>query len=113
MNFKLIGMGENDKVKVERRTNLPSPSFASSSGSRPLRSLEIAETLGALVLSQIPSLINLSRISHENIPGLSRLYSSIRASTSGVATLGLLPPITPGLMLPVSWYRFKIFDTHP
>lgn len=26
---------------------------------------------------------------------------------------GLLPPITPGLMLPVSWYRFRILETHP
>lgn len=81
----------------------PSPSLTSSSGSRPLSSREIADTLGALVRSQIPSLISRSLISHENIPGLSRLYSSILASTSGVATRGLLPPMTPGLMLPVSW----------
>ena len=27
--------------------------------------------------------------------------------TSGVATLGFDPPITPGLMLPVSWYLFN------
>lgn len=81
----------------------PSPSLTSSSESRPLSSREIADTLGALVRSQMPSLISRSLISHENIPGLSRLYSSILASTSGVATRGLLPPMTPGLMLPVSW----------
>lgn len=96
-----------------KKFHSPSPSFASSSGSRPLSSLEIAETLGALVLSQIPSLISRSLISHEKIPGLSRLYSSILASTSGVATRGLLPPITPGRMLPVSWYRLRIFETQP
>lgn len=56
---------------------------------------------------------SLSRISQLNIAGLAFLYSSMRRSTSGVATLGLLPPITPGLMLPVSWYRLRIFDTHP
>lgn len=34
--------------------------------------------------------------------GFSRLYCSMRVSTSGVATRGLEPPITPGLMDPVS-----------
>lgn len=47
------------------------------------------------------------------MPGLAFLYSSIRFSTSGVATRGLLPPMTPGRMLPVSWYRLRIFETHP
>lgn len=28
-------------------------------------------------------------------------------------TLGFDPPITPGLIEPVSWYRFKILETHP
>lgn len=46
--------------------------------------------------------MSFSRISHENIPGFCRLSSSILASTSGVATLGFDPPITPGLMDPVS-----------
>ena len=50
------------------------------------------------------TLTSLSLISQLNIPGLSFLYSSILFSTSGVATRGLLPPITPGLILPVSWY---------
>lgn len=56
---------------------------------------------------------SLSRISQLNMAGLAFLYSSMRLSTSGVATLGLLPPITPGRMLPVSWYRLRIFDTQP
>ena len=57
--------------------------------------------------------IYLSLISHEKIPGFSALYSSILLSTSGVATRGLLPPMTPGRMLPVSWYLLRILDTHP
>lgn len=39
---------------------------------------------GTLLRSHIPSLSNLSRISQLNIPGFSRLYSSILFSTSGV-----------------------------
>lgn len=75
--------------------------------------------------------INRSRISQLKIPGFSFFMSSMRFSISGVATKlkdllnkqrsltlfdlprGLLPPITPGLIEPVSWYRFKIFETHP
>ena len=57
--------------------------------------------------------INCSRISQLNIPGLSFLYSSILFSTSGVATRGFEPPMTPGLMDPVSWYLLSIFDTQP
>ena len=45
----------------------------------------------------------LSLISQLNTPGFSFLYPSILASISGVASLGLLPPSTPGLMEPVSW----------
>ena len=30
-----------------------------------------------------------------------------------VHTLGLLPPMAPGLMEPVSWYRHRILDTQP
>lgn len=59
------------------------------------------------------TLINLSRISLLKIPGLAFFKSSMRVSISGVATLGLEPPITPGRMEPVSWYRFNIFDTQP
>lgn len=78
------------------------PDFLSSSPSRPRNNLEIAETDGAEERSQIPSLTRRSRISHENIPGFSRLYSSMRDSTSGVATRGLEPPMTPGRIDPVS-----------
>ena len=46
--------------------------FFTSSSSRPLRSLEMAETEGTVVLSQTPSLISLSRISQLNTPGLVR-----------------------------------------
>lgn len=89
-------------------------------------------TLGALFLSQKPSwrstkyiinincqniqqltLIRRSLISCVYIFGFSILYFSICFSISGVATRGLLPPMMPGRMLPVSWYRFKIFDTQP
>lgn len=44
----------------------------------------------------LPSDISLSRISHAKIVGFSRLYCSILATTTGVATLGLLPPMIPG-----------------
>ena len=43
-----------------------------------------------------PSEINFSRISQAKIVGLSLLYDSIFATTSGVATLGFDPPIIPG-----------------
>ena len=59
------------------------------------------------------TLMSCSRISQLKIPGLSFLYSSIFFSTSGVATRGLEPPITPGRMDPVSWYRFSILETQP
>lgn len=39
---------------------------------------------GTVLRSHIPSFSNLSRISQLNIPGFSRLYSSILFSTSGV-----------------------------
>ena len=47
---------------------------------------EEASPEGTVLLSHTPSFSSLSRISQLNIPGLSRLYSSIRFSTSGVAT---------------------------
>ncbi|KAH9416354.1 hypothetical protein DERP_000859 [Dermatophagoides pteronyssinus] len=49
-----------------------------------------------------PSESNLSRISHANIDGHSRLYCAILATTSDVATRGLLPPIALGRIEPVS-----------
>lgn len=76
--------------------------MSSSFPSRPRNRREIADTDGAVARSHMPSLISRSRISHENIPGFSRLYSSMRVSTSGVATRGLDPPITPGRIEPVS-----------
>ena len=57
--------------------------------------------------------ISLSLISQLKAPPFSFLYSSILASTSGVATLGLEPPMTPGLMEPVSWYLLRILLTQP
>lgn len=59
-------------------------------------------TLGILSLVQTPSDSNLSRISQAKIEGHSRLYCAILLTTSGVATLGLLPPIARGRMEPVS-----------
>lgn len=47
------------------------------------------------------------------MPGFCFFKSSILFSTSGVATRGLEPPITPGRMEPVSWYRFRILETQP
>ena len=49
--------------------------------------------------------INFSLISQLKIPGLSFLYSSIFFSTSGVATRGFDPPITPGRIEPVSYFK--------
>lgn len=59
-------------------------------------------TLGTFSWSQTPSCSNRSRISHANMVGFSRLYLHMLSTTLGVATLGLEPPITPGLMEPVS-----------
>ena len=70
-------------------------------GSQKTRDL-LEKPISKIVL--VLTLMSRSLISQLNIPGVSRLYSSILFSTSGVATRGLLPPITPGRMLPVSWY---------
>lgn len=59
-------------------------------------------TLGILSFVQIPSDSSLSRISQAKIDGHSLLNWAILPTTSGVATLGLLPPIALGLMEPVS-----------
>ena len=37
----------------------------------------------------------------------------MKLTTLGVVTLGLLPPMAPGRIDPVSLYRARIFDTHP
>lgn len=70
-------------------------------------------TDGTLYLSQTLSCNNRSRISHANIPGSFCLRSLMYWTTFGVVTRGLLPPIAPGRMEPVSWKRAKIFDTQP
>lgn len=75
----------------------------SSSPSRPRSSREMALTEGAEERSHMPSFTRRSRISQEKMPGFSRLYSSILCSTSGDATRGLEPPMTPGRIDPVSW----------
>ena len=59
-------------------------------------------TLGTFSWSHTPSANSLSRISQANIVGFSLLYLHIESTTFGVATFGLEPPITPGLMEPVS-----------
>lgn len=59
-------------------------------------------TLGTVSPSHTPSVSSRSLISHANMVGFCLLYSAIFSTTFGVATLGLEPPITPGLMLPVS-----------
>ncbi|RNA18174.1 hypothetical protein BpHYR1_028332 [Brachionus plicatilis] len=61
-------------------------------------------TLGTFSASQIPSAISRSLISQANMVGFCRLKSAIASTTVGVATLGLEPPITPGLIEPVSTY---------
>lgn len=53
-------------------------------------------------LYDLPSEMSLSLISHAKIVGFSRLYCSILATTTGVATFGLLPPMIPGRREPVS-----------
>lgn len=59
-------------------------------------------TDGTLSFVQAPSDSNRSRISQANIDGHSRLYWAILATTSDVATRGLLPPIARGRIEPVS-----------
>lgn len=62
----------------------------------------VSLTEGTLSLVQQPSDSNRSRISQANIEGHSRLYWAILATTSEVATRGLLPPIALGRIEPVS-----------
>ena len=59
--------------------------------------LLMLDTLGTFSWLQIPSVNNRSRISQANIVGFSFLYLLMASTTGGVATLGLLPPITPAL----------------
>lgn len=64
----------------------------------------IEETDGTLSPLQMFSSMSFSRISHANMVGFACLYSVILDTTSGVATLGFEPPITPGFTEPVSSY---------
>lgn len=57
-------------------------------------------TLTYVLQTFSPSAMSFSLISHANIVGFSLLYDSILATTSGVATLGLDPPIIPGALPP-------------
>lgn len=59
-------------------------------------------TLGMLSLEQTPSASSRSLISQAKMDGHSLLYWAIFVTTSGVATLGLLPPMARGRMDPVS-----------
>ena len=63
--------------------------------------LLILDTEGTLSWEHTPSLISISRISQANMFGLRILYKVIDSITSEVATLGLEPPIRPGLIEPV------------
>ena len=64
--------------------------------------LFIELTLGTFSEEHTFSANNLSRISQANIVGFSTLYLVMASTTLGVATLGFEPPITPGLIEPVS-----------
>lgn len=70
-------------------------------------------TDGRLNLSQTPSASSLSRISHAKMPGSLCLYVRMCLTTVGVVTLGLLPPIAPGSIEPVSLYLASILLTQP
>lgn len=78
---------------------------------RRIRLMELTD--GRLNLSQTPSASSLSRISQAKIPGSLCLYVRMCLTTVGVVTRGLLPPIAPGSMEPVSLYRAKILLTQP
>ena len=60
------------------------------------------DTLGTFSWLQTPSVSSLSLISQANMVGFSFLYWLIVSTTIGVATLGLLPPITPAQKVPAS-----------
>jgi hypothetical protein len=64
--------------------------------------LLIEDTLGTFSWSQMLSCRSRSRISQANMVAFSRLYLHIVSTTRGVATFGFEPPITPGLIDPVS-----------
>ena len=78
---------------------------------RNIRLMELTD--GTLYLSHTPSARSLSRISHAKIPGSLSLYILICLTTFGVVTRGLLPPMAPGKIEPVSLYLANILLTHP
>lgn len=54
---------------------------------------EIREKIWIFPIFFLPSAISRSRISQAKMVGCSRLYCSILATTTGVATLGLVPTV--------------------
>lgn len=70
-------------------------------------------TLGTLPALHTCSDESLLRISHAESDGLVLLYSAIVEITSGVRSLGLLPPVALGTQRPVCRYKRKILLTHP
>lgn len=80
----------------------PHPPQTPSLPQAPAPHLLMELTLGTVSLSHTRSASSRSLISQANMVGFWRLYSAIFSTTLGVATFGLDPPITPGLMLPVS-----------
>ena len=63
---------------------------------------DVLLTLGTFSLWQTPSASKRSLISQEKTLGHSCLYSDIFLTTAGVDILGFDPPISRGLMEPVS-----------
>ena len=76
-----------------------------------LKILLMDDTEGTLYLSQIPSESSLSLISQAKMPGSFIFSSLMKLTTLGVVTLGLLPPMAPGRMDPVSLYLARILET--
>ena len=89
------------EIGSERITNLKVKDIVTlnytSSLHSPVIYLLILETLGTFSWLQTPSVSSLSLISQANMVGFSFLYLLMASTTGGVATLGLLPPITPAL----------------
>ena len=75
----------------------PPPPYFAFSAALFLTILLMLETLGTLSWLQTPSASSLSLISQANMVGFSFLYLLMASTTGGVATLGLLPPMTPAL----------------
>ena len=91
----------------------PGLTSVSVSSPWPFSSLEMELMLGTVSSEQTPSSTNLSRISQLKMPGFLSWYSFTFFSILSVSIFGLLPPTTPGLMLPVSWYLLSILETQP